>query len=88
MLHDRRAADASARLLDVGIGASLAAELLHLRDRFRIDRGTAAVRAVCAGALHAGSHSLADEGALEFRKPGHDGEHQLALGGRGVGAFL
>ena len=44
--------------------------------------------ALCTGALHAGGHTLADQGALELRKPGHDGEHQLALGGRGVGAFL
>ncbi len=39
-------------------------------------------------ALHAGGDALADEGALEFCKSGHDREHELALGGRGVGTFL
>ncbi len=68
VLHDGRAADPTARLLNVGVGASLSAEFLHLLYHSRIDRRTAYMLSLCTGAFHAGGHALADEGALEVRK--------------------
>ena len=78
---DKQLVGPTQRFLDVGVGASLSAKLLHLLDRFRIDRRAAYVLALCAGALPAGGHALADELGYDKRSAELDSdEFEFAVG--------